>query len=83
VAREGRFWRKAGLIGSIAFTFPASIVVGYLLGRWLGQKLGIEPWLSATGLLLGAAAGFYEAFRIVGLVERMEKRERGERRQDG
>jgi ATP synthase protein I len=48
----------------IALLLPAATVVGWLIGmgldRWLHQT-----WVSVVGLILGAAAGFVEVFRIV------------------
>ena len=35
-------------------------VIGWLLDRWLGTG----PWLLVAGIVLGAAAGFYEFIRI-------------------
>jgi len=55
--------RKSGLAYAAAFSLFASVVsgliVGWLLDRWLGTK----PWLLVAGIVLGAAAGFYEFVR--------------------
>lgn len=50
---------------SVGMVLVTSIVLGYLLGRYLDGKLGTGPWLTAGGFLLGAAAGFLELFRTV------------------
>jgi ATP synthase protein I len=34
--------------------------LGWLLDRWLGTK----PWLLVMGIVLGAAAGFYQFIRL-------------------
>ena len=55
--------RKSGLAYAAAFSLFGAVVaglgVGWLLDRWLGTR----PWLLVTGLILGAAAGFYELIR--------------------
>ena len=55
--------RKSGLAYAAAFSLFAAVVsgliVGWLLDRWLGTK----PWLLVVGIILGAAAGFYEFIR--------------------
>jgi len=55
--------RKSGLAYAAAFSLFAAVVsgiiVGWLLDRWLGTK----PWLLVAGVVLGAAAGFYELIR--------------------
>ena len=41
------------------------VVLGYLLGSYLDRRLGTSPWLVATGVILGTAAGFVGLFRTV------------------
>ena len=56
--------RKSGIAYAAALTLFVSVVslcgVGWLLDRWLGT----HPWLMVTGLVLGAAVGFYEFIRL-------------------
>lgn len=56
--------RKSGIAYAAAFTLFASVVslcgAGWLLDRWLGTK----PWLMVIGIVLGAAAGFYQFIRL-------------------
>jgi len=55
--------RKSGLAYAAAFSLFASVVAG-LLGGWLLDRwLGTKPWLLVAGIVLGAAAGFYEFIR--------------------
>ncbi len=43
----------------------AGVIVGMtLLGNWLDQRWGTEPWLALTGVLLGSAAGFGAMIRL-------------------
>ena len=75
---SGEIWRKAGLLSSIAFVFPFSILLGFLGGRWLDGKFDTQPWLALAGLGLGTVAAFVEVFRIVAAVDRMnDKKDEG------
>jgi F0F1-type ATP synthase assembly protein I len=48
----------------IAFIVPAAVVVGLLLGK-LGDYLFHTHWLTITGILIGAVAGFIQLIRMV------------------
>lgn len=56
--------RKSGIAYAAALTLFVSVATlcgaGWLLDRWLGTR----PWLMVVGLILGAAAGFYEFVRL-------------------
>jgi len=49
----------------IGLVFVVFLVSGVLLGRWLDERWGTEPWLLLAGSLLGMAAGFYHFFKVV------------------
>jgi prepilin signal peptidase PulO-like enzyme (type II secretory pathway) len=53
-------WAQAVAIG---VTFPALIVVGYVLGRWVGRWLGLGEGAAIAGAALGAVGAFVELFR--------------------
>ncbi|HVS83973.1 MAG TPA: AtpZ/AtpI family protein [Pyrinomonadaceae bacterium] len=55
--------RKSGIAYAAAFSLFAAVVAGLGLGWLLDRWLGTRPWLLVTGLVLGAAAGFYEFIR--------------------
>ena len=55
--------RKSGLAYAAAFSLFAAVISGMLAGWLLDRWLGTKPWLLVTGLVLGAAAGFYEFVR--------------------
>jgi ATP synthase protein I len=56
--------RKSGMAYAAAFSLFASVVSGLIAG-WLADRwLGTAPWLLVAGMVLGAAAGFYEFIRI-------------------
>lgn len=56
-------WRQLGFVLSIAFTFPAALLVGYGIGWWLDGKLGTRPWFSLLFLVLGFVAALLELLR--------------------
>jgi ATP synthase protein I len=55
--------RKSGLAYAAAFSLFAGVIAGMILGWILDRWLGTKPWLLVLGLILGAAAGFYEFIR--------------------
>jgi ATP synthase protein I len=55
--------RKSGLAYAAAFSLFASVLAGIIVGWLLDRWLGTSPWLLVTGIVLGAAAGFYEFIR--------------------
>jgi len=56
--------RKSGMAYAAAFSLFASVVSGLIAGWLLDRWLGTAPWLLVAGIILGAAAGFYELIRI-------------------
>ena len=56
--------RKSGLAYAAAIALFASVVSGLIAGWLLDRWLGTGPWLLVAGIVLGAAAGFYELIRI-------------------
>lgn len=55
--------RKSGLAYAAAISLFAAVVAGLVVGWLLDRWLGTQPWLLVVGLVLGAAAGFYEFIR--------------------
>jgi ATP synthase protein I len=55
--------RKSGLAYAAAFSLFAAVAAGLFLGWLLDRWLGTRPWLLVVGLVLGAAAGFFEFIR--------------------
>ena len=60
-------WRQIGLLSSIPFILALAPIVGFLLGKFLDQKLRTQPWLSLILLVLGFVAGVRETIKIVKL----------------
>ena len=48
---------------TLAFLFPTAIVTGFLVGRWLDGKFGLDPWMTIVFSVLGTAAAFRQLFR--------------------
>jgi len=55
--------RKSGLAYAAGFSLFAAVLAGLIVGWLLDRWLGTRPWLLVTGIVLGAAAGFYEFIR--------------------
>ena len=55
--------RKSGLAYAAALSLFAAVVSGLIIGWLLDRWLGTGPWLLVSGIVLGAAAGFYEFIR--------------------
>ncbi len=55
--------RKTGLAYAAALSLFAAVVSGLIIGWLLDRWLGTRPWLLVSGIVLGAAAGFYEFIR--------------------
>ena len=54
---------KSGIAYGAAVSLFAAVVGGLIVGWLLDRWLGTSPWLLIVGLILGAAAGFYEFIR--------------------
>lgn len=52
----------AGIIG---LNMVATIIVGLVLGRLLDDWLGIRPWATVGGIVLGMLAGLWAAFKRI------------------
>ncbi|MBM4396708.1 MAG: AtpZ/AtpI family protein [Deltaproteobacteria bacterium] len=60
---DRRAWKSAMAVASIGLEMGVAIVVGWLGGAWLDDRLGTEPWLMLSGLGLGIAAAFRGLWR--------------------
>lgn len=62
--------------GALAFEFTGTITAGALCGWALDSWLGTEPWALVVLMLAGVVGGFG---RLIHLVRRFERLDRGER----
>lgn len=53
-----------GLAAGIGLYWAATLLVGYLLGRWVGDLLHHQSWGVAAGVLLGALGGMFGSIII-------------------
>jgi F0F1-type ATP synthase assembly protein I len=57
-------WRIAGTTGAVGIEIAAAICIGYLGGRYLDHKFGIQPWLTTIGLFAGIGAAVKALVRV-------------------
>jgi len=57
--------RRIAQYSSIIFLLPTCLIIGFLGGQWLDERLATEPVFAVIFLLLGAVVGFYQVFRIL------------------
>jgi len=74
-----RSWSHGIELTGVGITLVLATLLGYLGGAWLDGKLGTQPAFGAVGLILGAAAGFVQLFRVAGGRARREGNGDGER----
>ncbi len=76
--REEGGGTSAGSYLGLGLQFALSIVVFVYLGQWLDRRLGTEPWMLLSGLLLGAGGSFYSIYRkLMADLRREEERKKG------
>ena len=69
-ARNGRRAYDALSASSVGIELGLSVIIGLLIGYFLDQKLGTQPWLMLVMLCFGLAAGFRGVLRAVKRAER-------------
>jgi ATP synthase protein I len=69
---------QAGEVLGVGLQFAGAIVLFLFVGRWLDERLGTEPWLLLTGVMVGAVAGFISLYRQLVVVPRERERRRRE-----
>jgi F0F1-type ATP synthase assembly protein I len=74
-----RSWGTGLEMTTVGITLVLATLMGYASGAWLDKRFGTEPILGAVGLMLGAAAGFVQLFRVVGAASRKSEQDDGER----
>jgi ATP synthase protein I len=56
---------KVGTVATGGVEFAAAILLGVFAGQWLDRRIGTTPWFVILGVVLGAAAGFYNLYRTL------------------
>ncbi|HVS02263.1 MAG TPA: hypothetical protein VMT16_05795 [Thermoanaerobaculia bacterium] len=57
--------RGALQVLALAFLFPVATYLGFRVGAWVGSRIGAPTAGGIVGGLLGAAAGFWELYRVL------------------
>ncbi|HEY4847930.1 MAG TPA: AtpZ/AtpI family protein [Methylocella sp.] len=60
----GSIGNAMGLAFRVLSEFVAAVIVGAFLGWWIDRLAGTTPAFLVTFLLMGAAAGFWNVYRI-------------------
>jgi ATP synthase protein I len=60
----GSMGNAMGLAFRVLSEFVASVIVGAFIGWWIDRVVGTTPAFLVIFLLLGAAAGFWNVYRI-------------------
>jgi len=58
-------WSQLGLYSGLGVQLAILVGGGLWLGDYLDRQFSTKPWLALTGLVLGAAASFYQLIKIV------------------
>ena len=73
-ARGGRKGDGSGSMVGLGLQFVVTILVCLFVGQWLDRRLGTTPWLLVTGVMLGAALGFWNMLRVARAAEKGARR---------
>ena len=60
--------RSSGLAWSAAIALFAAVLVMLIIGWGADLLLGSSPWGIVVGIIVGAAIGFFQFFRITGAI---------------
>lgn len=63
--KEENRLKQIGAFITIPFVLAVSPIIGWLIGSWLDEQLGTDPYLMYSLIFLGFLAGFRELFRII------------------
>jgi len=61
--REPSFAARLGQIGVLGWAIVTPILIGVLIGLWLDRTFATGVFFTAPLIMLGAAAGFWTAWR--------------------
>lgn len=70
-------YRKAGPYMGLGIEFAASVILCFVLGRWIDGKIGTDPFGALIGFLVGTTAAIVNLIRSVNRLH-----ERGQQKPD-
>lgn len=76
MAKVPENFRRYLRFSTVGLELGLSVLVGLIIGQWLDERLGTEPWLLLLFLLLGMAAGFRSVYRALKNLNEEQKRDR-------
>lgn len=56
---------KFALALSVGGTLTSTLLGGFLIGYFLDRRLGTNPWLMLTGIILGMIGAFWRIYRVM------------------
>lgn len=75
--RQGSLWVALGFAWRLGYSIAVPLVILLALGRYLDRRLGTEPWLLITGLVLSFVMTnilmFREAVRVMKQAEAADR----------
>lgn len=75
IAKKTRQGYNALNASSVGLELGLSVAIGLLVGWWLDQHLGTQPWLMLLWLVFGLVAGFRGIFRAIKRADRAAAQE--------
>ena len=64
-----RLARQVGIYTSIPMVMVGGPVLGFLVGRFLDQRFGSDPWGVAVAVLVGIVAGGIQTIKLIGYAQ--------------
>jgi ATP synthase protein I len=68
-------YRQIGLLTAIPAIMVAAPLVGYFSGQWVDGKLGTEPYLAVSGVVLGFVAAGREIAVLIRKAQALDREE--------
>jgi ATP synthase protein I len=62
---ERSFWSGVAMLGLVGWLVVIPTLIGIFLGRWLDSRLGSGVFWTLTLMMIGLAAGCYNAWRAI------------------
>ena len=67
-----RLAQQAGLFTSIPMVMLGGPAVGFFIGAFLDRRFSVSPWGTGIGVLVGLAAGMFEAIQLIRAAQKLE-----------